>query len=607
MGRKSALLFCGLLTVRVFSAGPPSSLGRPDGNTYHVARNNPTADDANPGTLERPWRSIGKAASTVLPGDTVMVHDGVYREQVSLSRSGRPDAPITFQATNGKVTVTGSDPISGWVRHAGHVYRTTVEWWAPEGWMKCTGKAGNWNGVGGRDTDEVFENGEPLDEASTVPGKPGQFHYDHDEKALFVWCSDSTSPAGKTIEAIRRGGCLVVSASHVRVLGFEFRNAALRIVYVKGGDHNVIEDNVLRYSAANTGIHLARGADHNLFRGNRVSHIGYAGVEISRNSNHNTIEDNEISYCCSEGIIIQSGHVGGIGHRFVGNRIHHVFREDGIDLKCGHDLLVKGNTIYECSNLGVQAFNHHGNPDIKFKYHRHNKALIEDNLIYANGGGGIYVFEGEYEIRNNIIFGNGQAEPYGDSWGGREHKKPGGFAIEIGPCFKIDGRVLQQRIINNTCYANARGEIWVGGPWEADPLHCLVRNNILVGGTQGVLLKVNRAGAAGLDADFNVLRIGPGGAFAEWGCVRDGNTSSETSSRAYVGTKVLTFDQYRDTTGLGAHSLSADPGLVDPERGDFRLRPDSPCRRAGAVVPGTVSTVKPDIGATPVTHPLPLP
>ena len=569
---------------------------QPEGKVYHVAQNHPKADDANPGGRDLPWRTLQRAASSASAGDTVLVHEGVYREQVSLDSSGRPGRPITFRAEKGKVVIAGSDLITDWTQLAGSVYHATVDWWAPEGWMKCRGKAGNWDGEGGRDTDEVFVDGEPLRETSDIPTKPGRFHYDHDRKTLSVWLTDSQDPRTKTIEAIRRGNGLVIRGSHVHVEGFVIRNVALQLVYIRRGDHNVILNNVLRYSAGNDGIHLTRGADHNLVKNNSISHVGYTGVEISRNSNYNTIQGNEISHCCSEGIIIQNGDSGGVGHKFIGNTIHHVFNEDGIDLKCGRDLLVRGNTIYKCSNLGIQIFNHHGSPDVKFKYDRHNKALIENNVVFDNGGGGIYVFEGEYEIRNNVIYGNGHEEPYGDSWGGEVHRKPGGYAIEIGPCFEIEGRPLKQRIYNNTCYRNARGEIWIGGPWEAAALHCAVKNNILVGGPDGILLKVNRIGAEHLDADHNALWIGQGGFFAEWKSVKD--KSLGDSSRSHVGTRYGTFSQYRAGTGMGKHSLHTRPGFVNAEKHAFTLATDSPCLAAGAVVGLPFQGKAPNIGAT---------
>jgi len=55
---------------------------------YHVDQNHPQANDDNPGTQERPWLTIKKAAASARAGDTVLVHEGVYREEISLSHSG---------------------------------------------------------------------------------------------------------------------------------------------------------------------------------------------------------------------------------------------------------------------------------------------------------------------------------------------------------------------------------------------------------------------------------------------------------------------------------------------------------------------------------------
>ena len=43
----------------------------------------------------------------------------------------------------------------------------------------------------------------------------------------------------------------------------------------------------------------------------------------------------------------------------------------------------------------------------------------------------------------------------------------------------------------------------------------------------------------------------------------------------------LTLDQWRQQRGQDEHSIVADPGLVDPAKGDFRLKDDSPARKLG--------------------------
>jgi len=62
--------------------------------------------DSNPGTSTQPWRTIQKAANTMLAGDTCRVRAGNYPERVRVSRSGSAGAPLTFQA-EGTVTMRG--------------------------------------------------------------------------------------------------------------------------------------------------------------------------------------------------------------------------------------------------------------------------------------------------------------------------------------------------------------------------------------------------------------------------------------------------------------------------------------------------------------------
>ena len=57
---------------------------------YVVDARHPQASDENPGTAERPFRTISKAAQIVKSGDTVIIKAGVYRESVRLERSGTP-------------------------------------------------------------------------------------------------------------------------------------------------------------------------------------------------------------------------------------------------------------------------------------------------------------------------------------------------------------------------------------------------------------------------------------------------------------------------------------------------------------------------------------
>lgn len=66
-------------------------------SVYHVAREHASASDQNPGTAELPFRTISRGSEEGRPGDTILVHDGIYRERVVLSRSGTREGPITLR------------------------------------------------------------------------------------------------------------------------------------------------------------------------------------------------------------------------------------------------------------------------------------------------------------------------------------------------------------------------------------------------------------------------------------------------------------------------------------------------------------------------------
>lgn len=91
------------------------------GTLYVVARLHPAASDDGPGTAERPWRTIARAARQMRPGDAVRIHGGIYRETVAPPRGGTGgDARITYAAApHETVVVTGADHVAdGWQRIA---------------------------------------------------------------------------------------------------------------------------------------------------------------------------------------------------------------------------------------------------------------------------------------------------------------------------------------------------------------------------------------------------------------------------------------------------------------------------------------------------------
>src|SRR5450759_1909651 len=80
------------------------------GNRYYVSV---TGSDSNLGTQSQPWKTIQKAANTMIAGDTVIVTAGNYPLlRVVIVRSGSKGSPITYQA-QGTVTQHGGFRING--------------------------------------------------------------------------------------------------------------------------------------------------------------------------------------------------------------------------------------------------------------------------------------------------------------------------------------------------------------------------------------------------------------------------------------------------------------------------------------------------------------
>jgi len=73
------------------------------GRTLHVSA---AGADSNPGSAESPWRSIQYAIDRAEPGDTILVHGGVYNEIVLITRSGSSeDGFITLMEAPGEHAV----------------------------------------------------------------------------------------------------------------------------------------------------------------------------------------------------------------------------------------------------------------------------------------------------------------------------------------------------------------------------------------------------------------------------------------------------------------------------------------------------------------------
>ncbi|OHD64930.1 MAG: hypothetical protein A2096_15015 [Spirochaetes bacterium GWF1_41_5] len=110
------------------------------GNIYHVAGS--TGNDDNDGSENKPFKTIGKAIQYSRAGVTIILHRGIYREQINLTTSGTADNYITIEGAAGdEVIIKGSDIIKGWKKHSDTI-------WIMENWLT--------------NSQQVFQDGIPL-------------------------------------------------------------------------------------------------------------------------------------------------------------------------------------------------------------------------------------------------------------------------------------------------------------------------------------------------------------------------------------------------------------------------------------------------------------
>lgn len=111
-----------------------------NGRTFYIST---SGNDNSPGGLTTPWKTFAKAWSVLIPGDTLLVMDGVYNDSIQPNtRNGEPGKPITIRAMNdGNATIDGQGQ-----RRPLQLGDT----WGPNG-----GPIGNWFVVEGI----VFKNG----------------------------------------------------------------------------------------------------------------------------------------------------------------------------------------------------------------------------------------------------------------------------------------------------------------------------------------------------------------------------------------------------------------------------------------------------------------
>lgn len=268
------------------TCGDPFTVYAAPGASTYVVDGRRGRDDG-PGTAERPWRTIGRAAArgVLRPGDAVVVREGVYRESVRPQSGGAPGRLVTFAAHPGeRVVISGADP-------------------APDGWERIGDawrRAWTWEPMEAYSDDPVFRrelvvaSGTPLPMVATrAELRPGTFWMEGPDtapRAVWLRLPEGRSPATAGVEVGVRDvlfgplgpdpyvECADASQpGYLRIVGFELRHAANRAqvgALCAGHAGSLVEDVAAVWT---NGVGVDASGDGHTFRRVRADHHGQMG------------------------------------------------------------------------------------------------------------------------------------------------------------------------------------------------------------------------------------------------------------------------------------------------------------------------------------------
>jgi len=349
---------------------------------YHVSSN---GLDENPGTEARPFKTISAAAKVAEPGDTITVHEGVYRERINPPRGGGSETKrIVYQAADGdEVVIKGSEIVKGWKKLQNDTWQVSI----PNSFFGEFNPfddliRGDWFIRQDRDhhTGAVYLNGHWLIEAAQhedvmLPADIEALWFAAvDDKNTTIWAQfKGVDPNEEDAEINVRQSVFYpeeTGKNYITVRGFTLEHAAtpwapptaeqIGLIGTHWSKGWVIEDNTIRYSISAC-VTLGKHGDEfdNTSANAAVGYVetikrGLANGWSKENIGHHAVRRNHISNCEQAGIV---GSLGAIFSTVVDNTIHdiHVRRlfsgheMAGIKFHGAVDTLIGNNHIYRTS------------------------------------------------------------------------------------------------------------------------------------------------------------------------------------------------------------------------------------------------------------------
>lgn len=424
--------------------------------TYVVDQKHSNASDSNEGTLEKPLKTINRAAELVKAGERVLIYGGVYRETIFPMHGGNSEENmISYESSPGEdVIIKGSKIYDGkWEQRK--VFTdvlpdsTLTYTWSRKTWMTTVPDAFFEDGYHPFQLPNIlpeehklmpwaklvkkippytstrallFQNGKrmtQLEAYGDLTRTPGSYWVDNDGKTIHIHSFDSRDPNNSLLEI------------GVRKHLLKPQKVGLNYIQVRGLTFEQCPNGFLRTS---TGAVTALGGHHWIFENNTIRHINSSGLEFGylayekndpnpenvardrKNSmGFNIVKNNEIYDCGTAGIrsfvvsdgIIKNNHIYNCGWQDAEN----YWECSGIKMLVTHRTLVEGNHIHDIQggngiwldwdirdsrvtkNIIYNVQNIQGGIFIEAS---HYPNLVDNNFLWNIDGNGIYANDTDY-------------------------------------------------------------------------------------------------------------------------------------------------------------------------------------------------------------------
>ena len=507
--------------------------------TYYVG---PSGSDYSSGlSASSPFKTIQKAVSRAVAGDTIFIRGGVYRETVTADAgSGTSSSQIRIQNYNGEqVYIKGSDVVTGWIQHSGAIWKKT-------GWTSNSQQVFvDFNDAsptsGPKPLQQIgmpsgyyssWEYPTPVSgSSSSLPA--GSFYFDRGASTLYVRLADGSSPNNHRMEVSVRHRLMYLRRPYIVIDGLKFRHSSASSASQQGA---AVELN-----------------SYDTMQNCDVQFVDFAGVSMGYQQTGSKLLNSNLS---NNGAL-------------------------GATAPATKKFLVSGNKFLSNNYRRFNMLWHAGG----FKSATDSDGIVESNLVAYNYGSGIwfdYSNSGQpITIRYNFVHNNGP--------------KDSGIFLEA-----TSNALVHNNIIAN----NERRGIYLSAAWNTRVLNNTIVNNkgraaIELGGMprSGAQLTNNQVVNNIIShntAQYDLVIFKPNGSTIA------GNTSNYNDFYRSSGSLVLWYgtgmslSSWRTASGQDRTSLNVNPSFVlssnsPPSASNLKVNAGSPVVNKGMNLTGTVT------------------